>query len=172
MNWHKDREMENVFWASVQNFPFLFSLSNESNVYILKRRGRNLIHTGHRTRLSHPPSFNVFAVKMDWMSSSSSSSSTTNDIEYIERETCLGDSFDEGSRSQLAWAVYRLSIIIGTPRRAVNVNVMRVETERTSLNGVRHITIQHPHSYKKKESINRRKTDKCQMLYTCSSVDV
>lgn len=60
--------------------------------------------------------------------------------------TCLGDSLDEGPSGELSGSVHRFPVIVRTPRCRVDVNVMRVEAERSRFHCIRYVTIQHPHA--------------------------
>lgn len=55
----------------------------------------------------------------------------------------LRHALDKRSRRHVAWAVHRFSIVIRTPRRTVDVNMLRIQAQRTRLHGVRHVAVQH-----------------------------
>lgn len=46
--------------------------------------------------------------------------------------------------SQPAWSIYCLSVIIGSPTGAVNVNVVGSDAQRLGLHHIGHIAVQHP----------------------------
>lgn len=58
----------------------------------------------------------------------------------------LGDTVDERFGGHLSRPVDRLAVVVGAPRSAVDVDVLRPQTERSRLDCVRHVAVQHPHA--------------------------
>ena len=59
----------------------------------------------------------------------------------------LGDALLEGVPGEWSWSVDGSSVVVGTPRRAVDVDVLWPQTQRLGFNGVGDVTIEHAHSY-------------------------
>jgi len=68
-----------------------------------------------------------------------------NNYNYYQvcKSAYFGDSFDEGSGGQLPGSVHGFAVIVGTPRRAVYVDVMRIQTQWARFHRIRYVTIQH-----------------------------
>lgn len=58
----------------------------------------------------------------------------------------LRHAIDESLRRHLARAVDRFAVVIRSPRRAVDVNVLRLQSQAHSFNGIGDVAIQHPHA--------------------------
>lgn len=58
----------------------------------------------------------------------------------------LGDAVDECFGGHLARPVDRLAVVVWAPRSAVDVDVLRSQPERSRLDSVRHVAVQHPHA--------------------------
>lgn len=58
----------------------------------------------------------------------------------------VANAFDERTRRQLTRSVHRFTVIIRAPGGTVNVDVLRVVPERSRLDDVRHIAIQHTYT--------------------------
>lgn len=56
----------------------------------------------------------------------------------------LPDALDEGPRGHIARSVHRFPVIVRTPRGTVDVDMLRVQTERFGLDHVRDVPVQHP----------------------------
>jgi len=66
--------------------------------------------------------------------------------EGSDRQTNLGNTLLEGMPGEWSRSVDRASVIIRTPRRTVDVDVLRSETERLGFHRVRDVAVQHSHS--------------------------
>ena len=55
----------------------------------------------------------------------------------------LHDPVDEGTFGKRSWAINRLAIIFGTPRSAVNVDMVGIKAECSCFNGVINCSVKH-----------------------------
>ncbi len=63
-----------------------------------------------------------------------------------QHNTHLSDAALEGFSGHRGGSVDGAAVVVGPPRRAVDVDVLRVEPQRLRLDGVRHVSVQHAHS--------------------------
>ena len=61
-------------------------------------------------------------------------------------ESYIFDAVFDGFKRKKAGSVDRLSVVVGSPRRAVNINVVAVEAERRRFYKIRHLAIEHTYA--------------------------
>lgn len=65
----------------------------------------------------------------------------------IEPPLHLANSPKEGLLSETGWPIHGFAIVLGAPAGAVDVDVVGVQAQRTSLYRVSHLAIQHAHPW-------------------------
>jgi len=58
----------------------------------------------------------------------------------------LCNTFNESPCGQFSWTIHRLSIIIWSPGGTVNIDMLRIEAQRSGFHCISNVSIQHPHT--------------------------
>jgi len=58
----------------------------------------------------------------------------------------LSNTFNESPCGQFSWTIHSLSIIIWSPGGTVNIDMLRIEAQRSGFHCVSNVSIQHPHT--------------------------